>query len=445
MSIPAPISFTGISKFSENFQALLERSFLVANLPIQRLQADQVLLVSKQQALGNLAADVQGLRDVFSQLGISAAQGAITASSTDTSVATIVATGTPSEISFDLDVTSAASAAQETTFASVADSTVDTLAADGIFTFTLGTEVTAIDLTQPGSVNTLEGLRDHINSSDLGVQATILNTSSDVENPEYHLTLTATDTGTTTLSLTDSGGQELLTQVNQGTDAVFTVNGVEATNSGNTIVDFAPGLTLTIVDSGSVTVSANPSIASLSSTLSSVVAQYNTVAERVRSHIGKTAGILSGNSLIREAQSALRELTGYLGGGAIYSMADLGLQLNEEGVLTFDAVQFNTAANNGFDDVIEFLGDTTTGFAGIAYQRLTSLAAPVTGQIQTAIEFLQRSDKTIQAEIEDAQTRVDLLMANLEQRFAAADNLLAELESQQDLLTRLFEYRGNKY
>lgn len=445
MSIPAPISFTGISKFSENFQALLERSFLVANLPIQRLQADQVLLVSKQQALGNLAADVQGLRDVFSQLGISAAQGAITASSTDTSVATIVATGTPSEISFDLDVTSAASAAQETTFASVADSTVDTLAADGIFTLTLGTEVTAIDLTQPGSVNTLEGLRDHINSSDLGVQATILNTSSDVENPEYHLTLTATDTGTTTLSLTDSGGQELLTQVNQGTDAVFTVNGVEATNSGNTIVDFAPGLTLTIVGSGSVTVSANPSIASLSSTLSSVVAQYNTVAARVRSHIGKTAGILSGNSLIREAQSALRELTGYLGGGVIYSMADLGLQLNEEGVLTFDAVQFNTAANNRFDDVIEFLGDTTTGFAGIAYQRLTSLAAPVTGQIQTAIEFLQRSDKTIQAEIEDAQTRVDLLMANLEQRFAAADNLLAELESQQDLLTRLFEYRGNKY
>ena len=226
MSIPVPISFTGISKFSENFQVLLERSFLVANLPVQRLQSDQVLLVSKQQELGNLAADVQGLRDVFSKLGISAAQGAITANSTDTSVATIVATGTPGEISFDLEVTSAAAAAQETTLASVADSTADTLAADGIFTLTVGTEVTAIDLTQPGSVNTLEGLRDHINSSDLGVQATILNTSSDAENPKYHLTLTATDTGTTTLSLTDSGVQELLTQVNQGTDAVFTVNGV---------------------------------------------------------------------------------------------------------------------------------------------------------------------------------------------------------------------------
>ena len=445
MSIPVPISFTGISKFSENFQLLLERSFMVANLPVQRLQSDQVLLVSKQQELGNLAADVQELRDVFSQLGISAAQGAITANSTDTSVATIVATGTPGEISFDLEVTSAAAAAQETTLASVADSTTDTLAADGIFTLTVGTEVTAIDLTQPGSVNTLEGLRDHINSSDLGVQATILNTSSDAENPEYHLTLTATDTGTTTLSLTDSGVQELLTQVNQGTDAVFTVNGVEATNTGNTIVDFAPGLTLTIVDAGSVTVSADPSIASLSSTLSSAVAQYNTVATRVRSHIGKTAGILSGHSLIREAQSALRELTGYLGGGAIYSMADLGLELNEEGVLTFDAVQFNTAANNGFDDVIEFLGDTTTGFAGTGYQRLSALADPVTGQIQTAIGFLQQSDETLQAEIEDAQTRVDLLIANLEQRFAAADNLLAELESQQDLLTRLFEYRGNNY
>jgi flagellar hook-associated protein 2 len=439
MSIATPISFTGISKFSENFQTLLERSFTVANLPVQNLQTEQAIQLAKQQEFGNLASDVRALRDAFSTLGVQAAQGAIAASSTNPSVATIVVTGSPSAISFELDVTSAAAAAQETSTASVADLAGETLANDGLFTLTVEGQVTAIDLTQPGLQNTLQGLRDHINSSGLGVQATIINTSSDLQNPEYHLTLTANDTGATTLSLTDSGAQELLTQVNQGSDALFTVNGVEVTNSGNTIVDFAPGLTLTIVDAGTATVAAKADIASLSSALTAVAAQYNAVASRVVSHIGDGAGVLSGDSLIRETQSALRELTGRLGDGSIFSMADLGLELDDQGVLSFDAAKFDQTAGDDFAGVLHFLGNTTSGFAGAAYQRLSNLSDPVNGHIQTAIRFLRESDKTLQTQIAAGQERVDLLIKNLEERFAAADVLLAELESQQNLLKRLFE------
>jgi flagellar hook-associated protein 2 len=437
MSIPAPISFTGISKFSENFQTLLERSFTVASLPVQNLQTEQSIQLAKQQELGNLAADVRALRDTFATLGVRAAQGAISAGSTDSSVAAIVATGSPGAISFDLDVTSAAAAAQETTTAGVADLD-EALAADGLFTLTLGGQVTAIDLTQPGVQNSLQGLRDHINSSGLGVQATIINTSNDPNNPEYRLTLAADDTGATTLSLTDSGAQELLTQVNQGTDAVFNVNGVPVTNSGNTIVDFAPGLTLTIVGAGTATVSAKPDVASLSSALSAAVSKYNAVVSRVVSHIGQGAGVLSGDSLIRETQSALREFTGHLGAGSVFSMTDLGLELDDQGVLSFDTAKFSETAGSDFEGVLEFLGNTTSGFAGAAYQRLSNLSDPVSGQIQTTINFLRESDKTLKAQIEKAQERVDLLIKNLEERFAAADVLLAELESQQDLLTRLF-------
>lgn len=439
MSISTPISFTGISKFSENFQTLLERSFTVSNLPVKNLQTEQAVQLAKQQELGNLASDVRALRDAFSALGVRAAQGAIAASSTDSSVATIAVTGSPSAIAFDLNVTSAAAAAQETSTAGVADSAVETLAEDGLFTLTVGGQISAIDLTLPGRQNTLQGLRDHINSSGLGVQATIINTSSDPQSPEYHLTLTANDTGAATLSLTNSEGQRLLTQVNQGSDAVFTVNGVQATNSGNTIVDFAPGLTLTIVGAGMAIVAARADITGLSGALSAVAAQYNAVVSRVVSHIGDDAGVLSGDALIRETQSALRELTGRLGDGAVFSMADLGLELDDKGTLSFDPTKFNNTAANDFAGVLHFLGDTTSGFAGAAYQRLNNLADPVSGQIQTAVRFLRESDKTLQAQVAAAKERVDLLMKNLEERFAAADVLLAELESQQDLLTRLFE------
>src|SRR5690606_26162956 len=178
------------------------------------------------------------------------------------------------------------------------------------------------------------------------------------------LTLTANDTGATTLSLTASGEQELLSQVNQGTNAVFTVNGVAVSNSGNTIVDFAPGLTLTIVDVGTATVAARPDIAGLSNALSTVATQYNAVVSRVASHVGEGAGVLSGDSLIRETQSALRELTGRIGDGSIFSMADLGLELDEQGVLSFDPAKFNQTAGSDFSGVLHFLGDTITGFAG---------------------------------------------------------------------------------
>jgi flagellar hook-associated protein 2 len=224
---------------------------------------------------------------------------------------------------------------------------------------------------------------------------------------------------------------------------VFTVNGVAVTNSGNTIVDFAPGLTLTVVDAGKATIAAKPDIASLSSALNAVATQYNAVVSRLVSHIGDGAGVLSGDNLIRETQSALRELTGRLGDGSVFSMADLGLELDDQGALSFDPAKFRKTAGDDFSGVLHFLGDTISGFAGAAYQRLSNLSDPVTGQIQTAIRFLRESDKTMQVQIEAAQERVDLLIKNLEERFAAADVLLAELESQQDLLTRLFEPTTN--
>ena len=46
MSAP-PISFVGVSKFSENFQTILERTFTVANLPVKNIEADRSLLAER--------------------------------------------------------------------------------------------------------------------------------------------------------------------------------------------------------------------------------------------------------------------------------------------------------------------------------------------------------------------------------------------------------------
>ena len=647
-----PISFTGFSEFSDDFQAILQSTFEVASLPIQQLQTEQTINLAQQQALGDLSSVVANLESEFASLGLLGATSAVTASSSDTKVAAVTVTGTPTIQSYDLVVTSEAKAAQETTLTGLADTNKTGLTADGIYKLTLGTTVTNIDLLTIGSGrtagttgsatpspavsvqvdfsngltgsitanlnsffvagaapsgasagdtvsvtfvgedstinetittvglaggddataiatllndqitananlngkvsfsdeggklklvvsdtagqgftftssntgtvvtglegggtvgghseeeiaaalnaqvalnasllsagvvfsavngevkvrsntktditttdsaqgtgfvsglagtqtveaydNTLQGLRDFINaqSTTLGVKASLINTSSDSANPSHRLTLTATTTGTTTLKLEDSAAADLLTAVNQGTNAVFTVNGVSANNSSNTITDFAPGLSLTIVGAGSATVSTQTDRTQISTALGNIAADYNAVVASLGAQFGETAGVLSGSVAVRAVQQALRNVTGFQGSGAIKSMVEVGLELDSKGLMTFNAITYNSLTDAQINDALTFIGDTTTGFAGTAFTGLKDLADPVSGQIQTAIDFLKESDEGLADEILEAQERVDRLMVTLEAQFAAADLALAQIESQQKVLTAIFE------
>jgi len=291
--------------------------------------------------------------------------------------------------------------------------------------------------TVAGFDNSLAGLRNAINAGSLGVTATIVNLSDNAEAPDYRLLISNDKTGSTTLRLQDSGDADLLTSSNQGTDAVFTVNGVEVTNSGNTISDFAPGLSLTIVGAGSAKVSASNDQSGTASKLGDLAAAYNKVVSRIALHVGENAGILSGDVLVREAQTVLRSISSYTGSGSVLSIADLGLELDDKGRMSFNAVKYSFTAAD-FDAVKEFLGTTTSGFTGTIRSSIVNLADPINGQIRTAIDFIQKSDAKLSAQIVRLQERIDLQIASLEAQFAAADTLLAGLESQQDLLTRLF-------
>ena len=149
-----PVSFTGFSEFSDDFQAILQRTFEVANFPIQQLQTEQTINLAQQQALGDLSFVVSNLESEFASLGLLGATSAVTASSSDQKVAAVTVTGTPTIQSYDLVVTSEAKAAQETSLTGLADTDKTGLTADGIYKLTVGTTVTNIDLLTIGSGRT---------------------------------------------------------------------------------------------------------------------------------------------------------------------------------------------------------------------------------------------------------------------------------------------------
>ncbi len=444
MSAP-PISFIGVSKFSENFQSILERTFTVANLPVKNIETDRSVLAERKSELGKLAGDLRALREVFASLGELGGAGLTNVSTSNVAVGVASSTGSPQPIELVLNVTSAATKARETSSSGLGDFDTTALSGDGVYKLTLGGTTTTIDLSASAEYgNTLAGLRDAINDGGYGVQASILNLSSDPDNPDYRLSIASNTTGAQTLKLSNSSDLDLLTAENQGTNAVFTVNDVPVTNSGNTIQDVAPGLSLTITGVGQATITVGDDAATLKARLTDFATKYTAVASRIAAHVGKDAGVLSGDFLIREAQSTLRSITGFLGtSGDVRSIAAIGLELDDQGQLSFDTARFDQLAQSNFGAIRNYIGTTTTGFAGNAYRRLGDIADPVTGRIHSAIGFIEESDRRLAGEIARLQERIDLQIATLEERFGAADTLLAQLEGQQTLLSKLFEATYN--
>src|SRR6185369_16397268 len=139
------------------------------------------------------------------------------------------------------DITSIASAASETSVTGYADSSSTAVSATGTVKLTVGTHDYTINLSPAN--NNLVGLRNAINDLDVGVTASVLTTGTGL-NPNY-LSVSSNTTGEAPLHITDDpdgAATALLTNDNQGSNAVFKLNNVAVSKPTNTINDVVPGV-----------------------------------------------------------------------------------------------------------------------------------------------------------------------------------------------------------
>src|SRR6185312_15924101 len=97
--------------------------------------------------------------------------------------------------------------------------------------------------------NNLNGLADAINSLGAGVTASVLTTGTG-GTPDY-LSVSANNTGATTLQVIDDPtgvANNILTSTNQGSNAVFQLNGLPVSQSTNTVNGVVPGMTFNILN-----------------------------------------------------------------------------------------------------------------------------------------------------------------------------------------------------
>src|SRR5437868_3266478 len=88
-----PLTFTGISQYSDDLNTVLKRVVSIASLPLTRLQNDDADILSKKTSLSALTNSVADLATSLTALGSVAATRGLGATSSDPSTVSVTYNG----------------------------------------------------------------------------------------------------------------------------------------------------------------------------------------------------------------------------------------------------------------------------------------------------------------------------------------------------------------
>ena len=306
------------------------------------------------------------------------------------------------------------------------------------------------------SNNSLEGLRDAINkSTDIGVTASIVN---DGGASPYRLVLTSKETGEASsmrisvagdaslqgLLNHDASGAQALRQTAAAGNAALKVNGIPVTSKTNTVVDAAPGVTMTLAKTGTSTLTVSRDTSAVEAAINGFVTAYNslqsTAAQLTKYDTEKQTGAaLVGDSTLRTIQTRIRAALNTPQAGELKVLSRVGVSFQKDGTLAFDASKLKAAFADKQGAVAElFAGNGTTG--GIAKQVASLLDGftSSTGMISAAATGVETTLKSLDSQYTATQSRVEATIARYKAQFTQLDLLVSRMNSTANYLTQQF-------
>ena len=240
-----------------------------------------------------------------------------------------------------------------------------------------------------GVGDTLQDLVDALNSSIDGFGAGDRSASAAVAG-DGSLTVTDGTAGGSQLALSivanNEGGGTLdfgdfsvsqagrAREIVAGLDAQLEVDGTFLTRSSNSVSDVVAGVTLKAlaVSDTAVTVDVDRNVQAISGAIQELADTYNALSEWVSdqfSGAGAEEGVenkpLSGNSVLRQMRSnlssAMRSQLTAAVGGDLTRLADVGIEIDRDGLFQVDSETLNNALATDMDSVIRLFGDFGTG------------------------------------------------------------------------------------
>lgn len=403
---------------------------------------------ARLSAVSSLTTALGDFQIALGKLNSTTAFAGLTATSSESSYATATVDSTAVAGSYSLNVKSLASAAK------VATDGISSSTTFGSGTLTLGKGANSYSISVSEGAG-LSNIRDSINkqSSTTGVSANLI-TGSDGKS---QLVLSSTTTGASSgITLAGSSGLEALaidgatadastrkgSILVAGTDASYTLDGLNLTSPSNTIESAVSGVKFSLLKAGETTINVGTNTDTLKTNIQSFVDGYNALITSINGLTKVTTttaddGTTSTSSAALSSDSMTRGLVNKLqntlfgtssGSGNLQTLSQLGITVTTSGTLSLDATKLSAglsanAANvqsfftaksgmlNKLDDLVDIYTKSSTG-----------LLSQQTSTIKSTLTDLTTQQATL-------DTRKAKLTDILTAKYNAMDSLVAQLNS----------------
>lgn len=305
------------------------------------------------------------------------------------------------------------------------------------------------------ATTTLDSLKNTINTiAGEKVGASIVQ----LADGDFRLFLSSKETGAgQAITLTDTTGNFTgtqltsgMTSIQSGTDATFKFNGVTVTRSSNVVTDLVAGATITLETVGgtaNVDITQNSDV--ILEKLKTFVEKYNAAAGGIAKMTHSSAevnerGVFSSDSTVKDM---LRNLQAMMIGQAGSSMANYGLELDKNGILSLKEDVFNSQMDANASNVQAFFAggtylntdgttSTLTGFFN-TFQTGVETYSKFNGLLDTYETALQQKKTRLEDDKEKTIERLDRRYETMAKQFAAYDAMISRISQQSSFLTQM--------
>ncbi len=365
---------------------IVSKLMAVEQQPLTALNTKETGIQAKISAYGTINSSLSSLQSAMSALTVPSNFNAVKASIGDTTVIAGTASSSAQPGNFSIEVTALAQAQKLTSTGFAA--TTDTVGS-GSITFQFGTYTAgaftsnaikpAQTVTIAAGSSSLSGVRDAINSANIGVTASIVNDGS-----TNRLVLTSTDTGSAnalkiTVSDDDAanidaaglsrlaydastGGTANMTQSVAARNSQMVVDGMTISKPTNTVSDAVPSVTLNLLKTNvgtPTTLIVTKDQSAASTAVANFVKSWNSTSSALRA-LGayntttKTGAVLQGDSTLLSIQSRLRNLINKPLSPPVAGLStlnDIGVSFQTDGTLTVNQTKLNAVLTDGSKDI----------------------------------------------------------------------------------------------
>ncbi|MHC6085062.1 flagellar filament capping protein FliD [Ralstonia solanacearum] len=479
------ISFPGIGT-SIDVATLVTNLMNVESQPLTLLQNSQTSYQAQLSAVGTLKSALSTFQSSLSSLTSLSGFTAMKASGYDTSILNASVTSSAPSGTYAVNVTQLAQSqvlaaqGQTSTTAAIGSGTSTTISfqfgtvsggtlSNGQYsgaTFTQNGNLSGGSITINSSNNTLAGIRDAINSANLGVSASIVNDGSSTPN---RLVLTSTAGGSSSemkisvsgdstlasLLSNDPAGTQNMSEVTTGQNAQATINGIAVQSPTNTLSNVVDGTSLTLSKTGSTTVSVANDASATSAGVVSFVKAYNALRISLNSltnidtsnsaNNGPLASDVSTKTLVNQITDVLGQA---IGSGTYQSLGSIGVTMGSDGTLSIDDTKLSAAiaaspsqvaglfagAGTATDALVSVPSFTDSTQAGTYAVNVTQLATQgsLTGSAAANTTITQGVNDTLAITVSNITTNITVPAGSY-----TASSLAAQVQSQLNASTGL--------